>query len=75
MDLLRETFCGIMNRVLQAGKRNIERGEKPRKMTKNVIFERFLPLSKFHFPACSTLIMLTEKRDDKLLEPLSGLLT
>ena len=23
--------------------------------TKNIIFERFLPLSKFHFPACSTL--------------------
>ena len=24
---------------------------------KNVIFERFRPLSKFHFPACSTLII------------------
>ena len=23
---------------------------------KNAIFERFWPLSKFHFPACSTLI-------------------
>ena len=24
---------------------------------KNVIFERFWPLSKFHFPACSTLVI------------------
>ena len=25
--------------------------------TKNVIFDRFWPVSKFYFPACSTLIM------------------
>ena len=24
--------------------------------TQNVIFERFWPISKFHFPACSTLV-------------------
>ena len=27
--------------------------------TQNIIFERFWPLSKFHFPACSTLIITT----------------
>ena len=25
---------------------------------KNVIFERFWPFSKFHFPACNTLVIL-----------------
>ena len=30
---------------------------------KNVIFERFRPLSKFYFPACSTLLMMKSERE------------
>ena len=39
---------------------------------KNVIFERFWPLSKFHFPACSTLLtfkILIQIAEEPKIEP------
>ena len=35
---------------------------------KNVIFERFKHLSKFHFPACTTLVMTHEESDHEDLD-------
>ena len=47
--------CKLENEILKEAKNREKWPKMIISRPKNVIFERFWPLSKFHFPACSTL--------------------
>ena len=56
--------CKLENKILKEAK-NLNKSPKMIILTpKNVIFDRFWPVSTFHFPACSTLCMIDHLSSD-----------
>ena len=67
--------CKLENEILKEAK-NLEKWPKMITLRpKNVIFERFWPVSKFYFPACSTLSMMLIIRTVHFFEKFDSWLT